>query len=233
VPALRRAAKKVRLHWQERGALATIRAIVETLVRPVFRYRKRLVYDIALTSPREPSEWGPGEKLLIFGPENIDQLGPELMATLEPEKHAAELQYVPRGDWLFIVVCEGQCIYRSYVKIADRQSLDRKSVFFGGLETLPEIRQALATKYLRGSLVRQVRKGLHTRVVNEQLRHLQSLGYQRATLYIMGGNILSIRGNTAAGFQLLRTLNDWIIFDTLVFQHVAEAGRTRWRVFFQ
>jgi len=231
MPDLSQAVQKVRLHWTEKGPAATAAAVAETLVRPLFRHRKRLVLDIDLTAPREPSVWGPGEKLLIFGPDNIDSLSPELLATMEPGKHRQELKDVRQGNRLFVVVCGDECIYRSYIRMVDTPNPDRKAVFFG-LETIPEIRQAVMTMHFRGKdTYKQVRKGLHTRVVNEQLRLLQSLGHKRAVLHIIAGNILSIRGNTAAGFQMLRTLNDWIILNALVFQHIAQNGRKRWRVF--
>jgi hypothetical protein len=234
MPAIRKSIKQVKHYWKEKGPLATTKAIVETLVSPLFRHRQRLVFDIDLTALREPSVWGPGENLLVFGPENIESLCPELLATMEPAKHWKELQDVRRGNRLFVVKCGGQCIYRSYIRMIDTPGPDRKAVFFGGLEAIPEIRQAVMTTHFRGKdLYKQVRKGLHTRVVNEQLRHLQSIGHRRAVLYIMAGNRLSIKGNTAAGFQMVRTLDDWIVLNAVVFQHISENGRSRWRVFFQ
>jgi hypothetical protein len=234
MPDLSRSTKKVRRYWKEKGLLATARAITETVVSPFFRHRKRLVLDVDLTAPREPSEWGSAEKLLIFGPDNIDSLTPDLLASLETEKHQQEFQGICRGNRLFVVLCGGECIYRSYIRMIDTPGPDRKSVFFGGLEAIPEIRQAVMyTKFRSKDLYKQIRKGLHTRVVNEQLRFLQNLGHQRAILYIMAGNVLSIKGNAAAGFQMLRTLNDWIFCNHLVFQHISEKGHERWRVFFQ
>ena len=68
-------------------------------------------------------------------------------------------------------------------------------------------------------------------MLNDQLRYLKSLGYGRAVLYVMAENIASIKGVTAAGFQLYRTLTDWILFGLVVVQRVHEGGSTRWRVF--
>ena len=166
-----------------------------------------------------------------FGPDNIGSLTwDSLSEHREPEKHAKEFRDIPHGNRLFLVLCGGECIYRSYIRMIDTPGPDRNSVFFGGLEAVPEIRQAVMyTNFKRKDLHKQIRKGLHTRVVNEQLRLLQSLGHRRAILYIMGGNVLSIKGNTAAGFQMLRTLNDWILCNFVVFQHISEKGRARWR----
>jgi hypothetical protein len=232
MPRLYRVVRKVKRYWKEKGPFATAAAIAETLVSPLFRHRKRMVLDIHLTAPREPSSWGPGEKLLVFGPENIDSLNPGLLATMEPEKHRHELRDVRKGNRLFMVVCCEECVYRSYIRMIDTDNPDRKAVFFDGLEALPEIRQAVMTTNFRGKDThKHLRKGLHTRVVNEQLRLLQRLGHKRAVLHIISGNLLSIRGNTAAGFQMLRTLDDWIVLNRLVLQHIAENGRKRWRVF--
>ena len=232
--AIRRSAKQLRRYWKEKGSFRTILAIIETLVTPLVRRRQRLVYDISLSEPRYASEWGPGERLIIFGPENIGTLDPDLLATLEAEKHMKEFHSVRKGNLLFVVVCEKQCVYRCYIRIVDAAKNDRKAIFFGELEELPEIRHAAITKgFQNKSIYKQVRKGLHTRVVNEQLRYLQKLGHARAVLYIMAGNELSIKGNTAAGFRLFRVLNDWIVFGRIVFQKITEKGSERRRIFLQ
>ena len=54
MPALGQSIKKVKRYWRDKGPAATSRAILETVVSPLFRHRKRLVLDIDLTSPREP-----------------------------------------------------------------------------------------------------------------------------------------------------------------------------------
>jgi hypothetical protein len=232
--AIRRSGKQVRRYWKEKGSFRTVLAIIETLATPLLRRRKRLVYDISLTERREASEWGPGENLVIFGSENIGTIDSDLLATMEPEKHWEEFQSVRRGNLFFVVVCEKQCVYRCYIRVVEAAKNDRKAIFFGELEELPEIRNAAITKsFYNKNLYKQLRKGLHTRVVNEQLRYLQGLGYTRAVLYIMAGNELSIKGNTAAGFRLFRVLNDWIIFGKIVFQKISEKGSKRRRIFIQ
>jgi hypothetical protein len=143
MPTIRQSFKRVKRYWSEKGALATAAAIAETVITPLFRHRKRLVLDIDLTAPRDPRDWGPAEKLLIFGPDNIDSLEPELLATMEPEKHLKEFQDIRKGNRLFVVLCGGECIYRSYIRMIDTPGPDRTSVFFDGLEAVPEIRQAV------------------------------------------------------------------------------------------
>jgi hypothetical protein len=213
--------RKAKERWREEGPWATIKAAIETLAWPLFRFRRRFVYEISLRSTRAPSQWGPDETLLRFGPENIDELSPELLATTAPEEHLEELKRVRLGNQFFVVVREGRCVYRSYIRLIAPFGRDRKTTYFG-LETLPEIRSQ-----------RSFLRGFHTRVVNEQLRYLQSRGYSRALLSIMARNTVSIRANTASGFQMFRTLNDWIVVNILVFQQVIERGKKRWRVFFQ
>ena len=145
-------------------------AISETLISPVFRHRKRLVLDIDLTAPRDSSVWGPGEKLLVFGPENIDTLEPALLATMEPEKHRKELQDVRKGNRLFAVVCGDECIYRSYIRMIDTPGPDRKAVFFGGLEAIPrDTASGHDDRFSAKGPAFASEEGLHTRVVNEQL----------------------------------------------------------------
>jgi hypothetical protein len=188
---------------------------------------------VSLTTPREPSVWGPRETFLAFGPENIQDLSPELLATIEPEKHGSDFESVRDGNRLFVVAVENYCLHRGYVCTVDRPALfnDRKAVFFDDLAAVPMIRGSESTTHAAAKgIYKHVLKGLYPRVLNEQLRYLQSLGHKRATLFIMAENTLSIKGANAAGFHLSRVLNDWVLFRRLVFQKVCEKGTRNWRV---
>lgn len=231
---MRRVLGKLQQYWTKRGTLATVQAISRELLSLLIRHRCRLVFEASLTVPREPSNWGPREKLLILCADNVRDLHPELLATMEPEKHRDDLQSVSDGNALFVVAYENCCLHRAYVCTVDRPALapDRKAVFFGHLEKVPMIRGSETTSYLRDKQIyRHVQKGLYTRVLNEQLRYLQAHGYRAAALFIMAENTMSIKGATAAGFQLARVLNDWVFFRSVIVQKVCEQGVRRWRVF--
>lgn len=229
VTALDQTFTRVKRHWKRKGASATIFSIVETVLQPVIRRRRRLVLDVDLDE-REPSTWAASETLHIFGPENIDQLHPELKKSLQIERHQEDFDGIRQGNRLFVIAFENQCLYRSYACVVDRPGL-QQSVFFGEFQHLPEIRGAEIAKSMDPKIARGIGKGLHTRVLNEQLRCLKSLGYTRAVLYIMAENFLSIRGAEASGFRLRRSLTDWIVLRSMIVQKVEERGSSRWRFF--
>ncbi len=214
---------KARRTWQTGGLFATALAITEVLFRPILRLRRRLLFMAPLDHPRSPSDWEAGEHLLVVGADNLKDLTPRVSAFLESSDQQEDLRGVQNGNRLFLVTDGTEGLHRGYLRLVDAGASDRKAVFFG-LEAVPEIRSCETAPRARG-------KGLYRRVLNEQLRYLQGLGYDRAALYVMGENTASIKGATAAGFKLHRTLNDWILFHLVVLQHVREAGSTRWRVF--
>jgi hypothetical protein len=224
---------RVKEYWKRKGAAATARAVVRTLICFVIRHRCRLVFEASLAIPREPSTWGPSETFLVFGPENIHELSPELLANMDPERHWWDLQSVRDGNRLFVVSCGNYCVHRAYVCTVDRPGLshDRRAMFFGELSAAPMIRGSETTRYAADKAIyRHVRKGLYSRVLNEQLRYLQAAGYRSAVLFIMAENTLSIKGVTAAGFHLCRVLNDWVFFRSILLQKVCEKGTRTWRL---
>ena len=166
---------------------------------------------------------------MIFGPHNIHELSAELRKSLTLEQHREDFDGISQGNHLFLVAHGNDCLYRSYACTVERPGL-RHSVFFGELRGLPEIRAAEIARHIRPEVARGMLKGIHARVLNEQLRCLSPLGYRRAVLYIMAENLLSIRGAETAGFQLFRSLTDWIV-RRLVVQRVDEHGSRRWRLF--
>ena len=220
---------KVKRRSRERGLASVLVAIAETLARPVVRRRRRLVFEAPLNVEYAPSTWSGNEILMVIGPEQIDSLNPQLAATLEIDRHREDLETIHKGNRLFVVASGTQVLHRGYVCTVDPPAVarhERKAIFFGDLSDVPTIRSCETTAGARG-------KGLYRRVLNEQLRYLRSLGYSRAVLYIMAENTASVRGATAAGFRLSRVLVDWILFETIVFQKVAENGSARWRAFLQ
>lgn len=229
---LRNVLAKVKRSRSRKGTAATILAILAHALQPLLRRRKYLVFDIGLRESRGPSVWEPCETLLIFGPENIDHMSAELRGSLETPGHQQDFDGIARGNRLFVVAHENRWLYRSYAGIVPKPGL-QKTVFFGEFEGLPEIRGAEIAKAIPPRIARGIGKGLHARVLNEQLRSLQSLGYTRSVLYILAENLLSIRGAEAAGFHLRRSLTDWIFFRSLVAQRVDEGGRRSWRFFRQ
>lgn len=216
----------VKRSWTERGATPTLWAIAQIALKPVVRIKRRLVFSASLPVPDGPGVWENDVEVLVIGPDNMAALNPELLASINPEHNQEEWADLRKGNRLFVVVQGTKWLHRGSIRLIDKDTLDRKAVFFGELQTVPEIRWCETVPSARG-------KGLYRRVLGEQLRYLHSLGYGRAVLYIMAENTPSIRGATAAGFQLCRALQDWILFNSLVFQRVRENGSAYWRVFWQ
>ena len=214
---------KVKQTWRTRGMFATLFAIAETILRPVLRLRRRLVYVAFLDDARTASKWSPNENLIVVGPEDLAGLNAQTKKFLSSEDQQEDLRGIQSGNRLFLVMEGEECLHRGYVRLIAAGSSDRKTVFFG-LEKLPEIRSCETAPQARG-------KGLYRRVLNEQLRYLRNLGHDRALLYVMGENVASIKGATAAGFRLHRTLNDWIFINLFVLQQVREGDFTQWRTF--
>lgn len=220
---------RVKRRWKEKGLASVILAIAETAARPLIRRRRRLVFEAPLDIEYLPSEWFDNECLMVIGPEEIGSLRPQLVASLDIERHREDLETVRKGNRLFLVTSGTQVLHRGYVCTVDPPAVarhERKAIFFGQLSDVPTIRSCETAAGARG-------RGLYRRVLNEQLRYLRCHGYPRAALYIMGENTASIRGATAAGFRLSRVLVDWILFETIVFQKASENGSIRWRTFLQ
>lgn len=217
---------RVKRNWNENGPLTTLLAAVQAIARPILRLRRRLVFAAALDS-RNPSTWDPGDRLLVIGPDNMDALPPAVLHSMHAGAAMQDFRGIAKGNRIFVVLRGNCCLHSGYVRlISDYNTHDRKAVLFGELENLPEIRSCETAPNARG-------KGLYRRVLNEQLRYLETLGHSRVVLHIMAENKPSIRGATAAGFQLCRSLNDWVFLNSLVFQRVTEGQSKLWRVFFQ
>lgn len=233
MPTLSQLLARLSRHYKEKGPLSVLQAAAGTLVNLIIRHRCTLAFEAHLNTPREPSAWGPRERLLIFGPDNLDELTPELLSTMDPETHREELESLRRGNRLFVVAFDSYCLHRGYISIVETSghTKDRKIIFFGDLGDAPLLRMSVNTHYLRRKdIFRHVSKGLYARVLNEQLRYLQGLGHKRAVLYIMAENTLSIKATIAAGFQLTRVLNDFVLFRCLLVQKVCELGVRKWRI---
>jgi RimJ/RimL family protein N-acetyltransferase len=216
----------VKQSWMKRGPVITFLAMIQVVFRPLIRLRRRLVFSASLPVVDCPSTWESDVQLLVIGPENVADLSPELLASLDPNRNQEEWSDLLQGNRLFVVMQGAQWLHRGSIRLIDKDTLDRKAVFFGKLRSVPEIRWCETVPGARG-------RGLYRRVLNEQLRYLGDLGHKEAVLCIMAENTPSIKGATAAGFQLCRTLHDWIIFNSLVFQRAQENKSAYWRVFRQ
>jgi hypothetical protein len=121
---------------------------------------------------------------------------------------------------------ERRCLHRGYIRLISPSKADAKSMFFGKLAAVPEIRSCETAPSARG-------KGLYRRVLNEQLRFLHSLGHSSGFLDLSPENLASYKGAKAAGFETCRELNDWILFRSLVLQRVRENSVSSWRLFWK
>jgi ribosomal protein S18 acetylase RimI-like enzyme len=210
----------------QRGWQAVVVAILERIASPIVRLRRRLVFAASLDRPFAPDDWAPGEYLVIASKEDVPGLPPALSQALQTEDQRDDLETLGGANRVFILADSQGYLHRGYVRLTSPGAHDRKAVFFGDLEQLPEIRSCETAPRARG-------RGLYRRMITEEFRYLQSLGHRRATMYIMAENQASIRGATAAGYEICRKLDDWILFGRFVCQRVREGNSARWRFFVQ
>ncbi len=116
--------------------VATLFAIVETILRPVLRLRcRRLVYIAFLDDSRTASKWAPSERLVVVGLEDLAGLNAQTKEFLSSEDRQEDLRGIQDGNRLFLVMEGEECLHRGYVRLIDAGSNDRKTVFFGLRET--------------------------------------------------------------------------------------------------
>src|SRR4051794_18080449 len=91
---------RIRRYQRQRGTLAAI----GFLASRVFRFEGHVVYETTPATPRTPVIWGDDERVLQFGPENVDtNLTPELRSYLGGDRAFESLQGVREGDALFVI----------------------------------------------------------------------------------------------------------------------------------
>src|SRR5262249_6332777 len=139
----------------------TALALAETLLVPVVRHHRRLIWEARLEDAREASAWAPGERLQVVGPDNIAQaLSAPARAFVEATGAAAELEGVRRGDWLFIVESGGEPVSYSFVFFETTRATRRQARILRERPGSPIIGLSFTAPAVRGH-------GLYRRILNE------------------------------------------------------------------
>ena len=212
---IRRAAGRIRRHWQQRGALVTVRFLLSR----VFRHEIHVVYEIC-DKPRTAVRWEADEQLLQFGPENLDSaLTPELRAFLGGDEAVESLEGVRAGDRLFLITSGNEYVHRGYIMFKTRQSK-----VLGDNDAAPIIGYCSTVPRARG-------RGLYRRALEAEVSYLQNRGYRRVLIETDPENYASLKGIEAAGFTFAWEASVWILLNLFVVRRIRDASGSHWRAF--
>jgi len=208
---------RIERYRRQHGILGTLGFLASRIVR----HQRYLVFEASLTTPRSCTEWRAGERLQLFGPENIDfEMTPQLQDFLGGEQALEHLAGVRNGDRLFVVSSGSELHHCGYILFQTRQTR-----ILGETGNPPLIASCLTAPSARG-------RGLYRRALNAELCYLRSQGYERAVIETDPENVASRKGIEAAGFQLCREANVWIVLNWMVYQKMAESGGVKRRLLF-
>jgi RimJ/RimL family protein N-acetyltransferase len=220
-PAVTTRIRRVRGRIAEEGLLRTARGILATLASPVVRRRERLIWEVEIGA-QKPSVWKAGERLLIFGPDNIDRnLTPALRLFLGDAP--GEIEGVRGGDRLFVVACGEEFLACSYIFFDTTKETRRHARIYGEPRNTPIIGMSFTASAARG-------RGIYRRMLNDMFVYLAGMGCRRAVCEVDPRNTPSNRASEAAGMRICRQVCDWEFLKSLFVQRVIEGGRSRWRV---
>ncbi len=209
-----------------RHARAIAGAVLETLLYPVVRYRRRQIWSASLAGPRQPSQWRDGETIVFIGPGNFDSEVTAGLAAFAGNDEAA-LAGVRRGDCLCVVSdASGYlgCTYAFFT--ANTPETRRQSKILGAAPETPIAGLSFTIPRARG-------RAIYRRALNDLFIHLRARGCQECICEIDPDNGASQSASLAAGMTLCRELTDWIVLRRLVLQRVCPVnGHRFWRVFF-
>jgi hypothetical protein len=201
-------------YWKGRGPAATLLFVISR----IFRREVNIVYEATLEKPLSPTRWDANEKLLLFGPENIDSsLNPRLVAFLGGGEAFESLEGVRNGDRLFVVANGNEYLHRGYVIFKSR-----RMKMIGEAEGTPFIGYCYTAPIARG-------RRLYPRTLHAQKCYLQTLGYQRVVVESAPENLASRKGIEAAGFTFAGEVSAWIVLNRFVLRRIQNAYGMNWR----
>jgi len=207
-----------------KGIRGIVAVLARTVLHPLVRHNRRLIWEVDLRKIRQPSHWEAGEEIVVFGPDNLE-ICSELRAFLGFSATTDdELAGVRQGDRLFVVGAGRSYLAYSYIFFDSTWETRRQARILGELPGTPIIGLSFTAPNARGH-------GIYRRLLNEMFRFLQDRGYQRAVCEVDPANIASNKASQSAGMQVCRELSDWIFLRRLVLQKVREQDRTRWHMF--
>src|SRR5262245_16396333 len=153
---------------------ALLRAAWWTVLHPVVRHHRRLIWEADLAMERPRSCWDDGERLLNLGPENVDaELTPGLRRFLAAADATSELEGVRAGDRLFVLANDRDYLASSYIFFNTTKETRRQARILGEGWNTPIIGLSYTAPASRG-------RGIYRRLLNEMFRFLSGLGYARA-----------------------------------------------------
>jgi GNAT superfamily N-acetyltransferase len=163
--------------------------------------------------------WSESESLVIYTADG-PPVPPALCDLIRRyEKDLPEC--IHHGDWLYVVLVNGECQHFGGVGFSSRQLRilgERSRIpLVGACNTIPEARG----------------RGLYRRALAELGARLQAAGYERILIETTPKNYASQRGIEAAGYRLQRIMSIWIFFHVIAIATIRTNGsvsRKVWRI---
>ena len=178
-----------------------------------------MVFEAILDAAPDNIPWSEDELLKVINRDNVDSaVGPDLLHFLGGDAATDNLQGVREGNELFVVAHGAEYQHCGYILFSTKQSR-----IIGEPKDLPLIACCFTAPAARG-------RGLYRKALISELHHLWCRGYRRVVIETSPENGASRRGIEAAGFQLCREVNAWILLNWLVYQKVIESSGSRRRL---
>ena len=93
------------------------------LATRIIRWRRYVVFEACLETPRSCTRWDDGEQLKRIGPDEVEEaLTPEVRAFLGGESAVEHIEGVHQGNQLFIVTNNGEIQHCGYILFHTRQT---------------------------------------------------------------------------------------------------------------
>jgi RimJ/RimL family protein N-acetyltransferase len=220
------ALSSISTHVRRKGFRSAAVGAFWTVVSPIVRQNRRVIWERKLNSTPASAEWKHGQRLIIIGRDNIAEAGvPALLRALAAGGAGAEIDGVHRGNRLFVVADGAEYVTYSFVFFESTKETRRHSCIYGERVGIPIIGMSYTLPTARG-------RGLYRRILSEMFRVLAAMGYDRAICEVHPDNIASNKASEAAGMTVCRQITDIAFFNWFFVQRVREHNVTRWRAFF-
>jgi RimJ/RimL family protein N-acetyltransferase len=195
--------------YEKGGSVRLLRFLASRLV---FRVWHTVVFEMA--PPKQVQvDWPAGEVFCLYNRETPTM--PSALANYIREYEAELPDLVSRGDWVYVVLVNGNCAHFGSVCFSSRQLR-----VLGEPNATPIIGHCFTAPAARG-------KGLYKRALATIASHLGASGYSRVVVETHPANHASRRGIRGAGFEMLHILKVCIFLNLIAVTHVDQNGKRR------
>jgi RimJ/RimL family protein N-acetyltransferase len=158
-------------------------------------------------------DWPPGEVFCLYNLKTPPM--PSALANYIREYEAELPDLINRGDWVYVVLVNGNCAHFGSVCFSSRQLR-----VLGEPNATPIIGHCFTAPAARG-------RGLYKRALATIASQLGASGYSRVVVETNPTNYASRRGIQAAGFEMRHILTVCIFLNLLAITRVVQGGKRR------